>query len=89
MFEFLNNQFLLEKLGEAGHFSDRTLVVCAHVPDQQGPQISGWPWIRNSTEGVMTSSEPSVALFPTHSNCPEAQRWEASTGEEGRVGLKR
>lgn len=38
MFEFPNNQFLLEKLGEPGHFSDPTLVVCAHVPVQQGPQ---------------------------------------------------
>lgn len=55
----------------------------------RGPRPAGWPWIRTSTGGVTTSSESSVALFPTHSNCPEARRWEASTGEERRVGLKR
>lgn len=55
----------------------------AETPKRQAGPGSGTP------QKVWWLLEGSVAPFPTHSNCSKAQRWEASTGEEGRVVLKR
>lgn len=79
----------LKRHGEPIRSTEPILVACApsvwstKVPD------SGWHWVSNFAEDVKISSEFSGALFPNHSNCPKAQRWEASTREERRAGLKR